>query len=186
MELEEKIYKCKKCSLYKACKKPIAWDGNFEAKILIIWEAPWKEEDIHNKPFLWRSWKLLTKILEELWYYREKDYYITNIVKCRPPENRDPKPEEIKKCQNHLIEQINLMQPKLIITLWRFSFNFLIPWISISEWRWNFYKIDSKWIKKLKTESTILAIYHPAVALYSPSKKQIIIEDLAKINTFLN
>jgi uracil-DNA glycosylase len=65
--------------------------------------------------------------MEELGYFREKDYYITNIVKCRPPENRDPKPDEIKTCSPYLFEQIKKMKPKIIITLGRFSFNFLVP-----------------------------------------------------------
>lgn len=182
MPLEEKIKKCRDCELCKTCNSPIPWDGNYNAKILVIWEAPGKDEDIQGKPFVWRSGKLLTKILESLDYYRNKDYYITNIVKCRPPNNRDPKPEEIKTCQKYLIEQIKQMKPNIIVTLGRFSFNFLVPEKTITEWRWNFYRIQ--WIqgKKLDFSPLVLAIYHPAVALYNPSKIDIIKEDLAKLN----
>ena len=186
MSLEEKIKKCNNCNLCKTCNSPIPWDGNYNAKILVIWEAPWKDEDIQWKPFVWRSGKLLTKILESLWYFRNKDYYITNIVKCRPPNNRDPKPEEIEACHKYLIEQIKEMKPEIIVTLWRFSFNFLVPEKSITEWRWNLYKIH--WIKweKLDFSPIVLAIYHPAVALYNPSKIDIIKEDLAKLTKLNN
>lgn len=185
MNLDETIKKCDNCELRKTCNSPIPWDGNYNSKILIIWEAPWKDEDNIWKPFVWRSGKLLTKVLESLWYIRDKDYYITNIVKCRPPNNRDPKPDEIACCQKYLIEQIRQMKPRIIVTLGRFSFNYLIPNITITNWRWNIYEIDwIKW-KRLGFNSTVLAIYHPAVALYSPSKIELIKEDLKKLNILL-
>jgi DNA polymerase len=171
--------------LRDACREPIPGDGNFSSKILIIWEAPGKEEDKVGRPFVWRSGKLLTKILEDLGYIRDKDYYITNIVKCRPPDNRDPKPEEIKTCCPYLWKQISMMRPKLIVTLGRFSFNFLVPDVTIWEWHWNFYEIDEIQGQKLDFTTKVLAIYHPAVALYNPSKKELIKDDLAKIITIL-
>lgn len=186
MKLVEEILKCSKCELRETCNNPIPWDGNYNARILVIGEAPGKDEDIEWKPFVWRSGKLLTKILESLWYYRDKDYYITNIVKCRPPNNRDPKSEEIAICQQYLIKQIKEMRPEIIITLWRFSFNFLVPDVTITNWRWNIYELSSiKW-EKLDFVTQVLAIYHPAVALYSPSKIEIIKEDLSKLNTIIN
>lgn len=183
--LEDQIRKCEKCQLRATCNSPIPWDGNYKARILVIWEAPWKDEDIVWKPFVGRSGKLLTKILESIWYYREKDYYITNIVKCRPPNNRDPKPDEIAICKNYLIEQIKEMKPEVIVTLWRFSFNFLVPEVSITNWRWNVYRIHKIAEEKLDFSPLVLAIYHPAVALYNPSKVDIIKEDLYKLKTLI-
>ncbi len=185
MTMEDEIKLCKKCNLYKTCKSPIAWDWNLNWKILIIWEAPWKDEDINWIPFVWKSWKLLTKILEDLGYFRYKDYYITNIVKCRPPNNRDPKIEEINICSLYLINQIETIKPKLIITLWRFSFNFLVPNITISNWRWKLFKIKSINKQKLNFLPILLPVYHPASALYDPTKLKIITEDLKKIKIIL-
>ena len=88
--LNQQIYSCEKCQLHKTCRLPVPGAGNFNTKILIIGEAPGKEEDIQGAPFVGRSGKLLTQILESLNLFRESDYYITNIVKCRPPNNRDP------------------------------------------------------------------------------------------------
>ncbi|MBP8016539.1 uracil-DNA glycosylase [Candidatus Gracilibacteria bacterium] len=185
MKLEDQIKSCKNCNLYKTCKLPVAGDGNFKTKILFIGEAPGKEEDEQNKPFVGRSGKLLTKILENLGYFREKDYYITNIVKCRPPNNRDPNETEIKTCSPYLIRQIEEMKPKLIVTLGRFSFNFLVPNISITNGRGKAFQIHGILGQKLDFSPIVFAIYHPAVALYNPSKIETIKEDLGKIKTIL-
>jgi len=153
--------------------------------VLFIGEAPGKNEDIEGRPFVGRSGKLLTSILEEIGLTRTKDYYITNIVKCRPPENRDPTPEEIALCSDYLIRQIEMMQPKIIVTLGRFSFSFLVPGKTISEARGGVYQIHGIQGKPLSFATKVLSVYHPAVALYNPSKKSIIEEDLLKIKKLL-
>jgi len=181
MSLWEQIKNCRNCNLYKTCNSPIIWDGNFQSKILFVWEAPWAEEDKQWIPFVWRSWKLLTNILEWIWLYRDKDYYITNIVKCRPPENRDPLQNEISACSPYLLEQIKKWNFNIIVTLWRFSMNFFIPDLKISKDRGKIFEITSFAGYKLDKEIYILPCYHPAVALYSPSKKNIIKEDLEKL-----
>ena len=186
MLLNEKIKKCEKCPLHKTCSKPIPWDWVFESKIMVIWEAPGAEEDKQGKPFVWRSGKLLTSILEPLWFVRDKDYYITNIVKCRPPDNRDPKDDEINMCSEYLIEQIQTMKPTIIVTLWRFSMNFLLPDLKIWEAHGNIYKLTNLRWQEIKHPPYILPVYHPAVALYKPSQKDTIAEDLGKINTILD
>jgi len=185
MNLENQIKSCQKCELYKTCNAPIPWDGNFKAKILFVWEAPGADEDKQWKPFVGRSGKLLTKILEEIDLKREKDYYITNIVKCRPPENRDPKKEEIQACSPYLMQQIKEWDFQVIVTLWRFSMNFFIPDLKISKDRWKFFKITELFGEKLEKPIYLLPSYHPAVALYSPSKKDIIKEDIQKIKKLL-
>jgi len=185
MTLEQQIKSCQKCELYKTCNAPIPGDGNFNSKILFVWEAPGADEDKQWKPFVGRSWKLLTSILEEIWLKREKDYYITNIVKCRPPENRDPKKEEIADCSPYLLEQLKEWNFKVIVTLWRFSMNFFIPELKISQDRWKIFKITEFAGMKFEKWIYLLPSYHPAVALYSPSKKDIIKEDLQKLEKLL-
>lgn len=181
MNLELEIKNCKKCNLYKTCNNPIPGDWNFNSEILFIGEAPWAKEDKVWKPFVWRSWKLLTSILEEIWLKRESDYYITNIVKCRPPENRDPLKDEIKICSNYLLEQMKLWKFRIIVTLWRFSMNFFNKDLKISKDRWKIIKLTEFMWFKFDKPIYLLPSYHPAVALYSPSKKDIIQEDLLKI-----
>ena len=185
MDINQKIKACKKCELYKTCNAPIPGDGNFQAKILFIWEAPGADEDKIWKPFVGRSGKLLTSILEEIWLKRESDYYITNIVKCRPPENRDPKKEEIQACSSYLLEQLELWDFQLIVTLGRFSMNFFIPELKISQDRWKIFKITEFAGKKFEKWIYLLPSYHPAVALYNPSKKDIIKKDLQKLKILL-
>ena len=181
MDLENIIKWFKKCELYKTCNSPIMWDGNFNSKILFIWEAPGAEEDVQWKPFVWRSGKVLTKILEWIWFYRQEDYYITNIVKCRPPENRDPKKEEIQACSPYLLEQIIEWKFKIIVTLWRFSMNFFMPNLKISQDRGKILKLNEFNWHTFDEDIYLLPSYHPAVALYSPSKIDIIREDLEQL-----
>ena len=182
---DDTIHACTRCVLRATCRLPVPGDGNFDTKILFIGEAPGEQEDIRNAPFVGRSGKLLTAILEELGLTRERDYYITNIVKCRPPGNRDPLPEEIAACSPYLIAQIEAMRPQVIVTLGRFSFSFLVPGISISTARGNVYRIHGVAGKSLDFSPVVLACYHPAVALYSPNKRDVIKDDLAKLPKLL-
>ena len=178
---DEKIHGCTRCKLRATCRLPVPGDGNFSAPVLFVGEAPGAQEDVANKPFVGRSGKLLTGILEGLGMVRDRDYYISNIVKCRPPDNRDPEPDEIAACSPWLAEQIRTMKPKVIVTLGRFSFNFLVPNVKISEARGTTYRIKEAAGKPLGYEPLVLACYHPAVALYDPRKKQTIVDDLAKL-----
>ena len=180
-KLNQQIKSCQKCELYSTCNAPIPGDGNFNSKILFVWEAPGADEDKQWKPFVGRSWKLLTSILEEMGLTREKDYYITNIVKCRPPNNRDPKPEEIQACSPYLLEQLKLGDFKIIVTLWRFSMNFFIPDLQISKDHWKIFKITKFMGQDFSDGLYLLPCYHPAVALYNPSKKEEIKKDLMKL-----
>lgn len=184
-ELVQKIKSCQKCELYKTCNSPIPGDWNFNSKILFVWEAPGADEDRLWKPFVWRSGKLLTSILENMWLTREKDYYITNIVKCRPPNNRDPKQEEIKACSPWLLEQLKLWNFKIIVTLGRFSMNFFIPDLQISKDHWKIFKITKFMGQEFEDGLFLLPCYHPAVALYNPSKKEEIIKDLTKLKKLM-
>ncbi len=178
-DLETRIRTCRQCPLVETCRMPVPGQGNFSASILFVGEAPGKQEDEQNAPFVGRSGQLLTSILEELGYLRERDYYITNIVKCRPPNNRDPNGEEIAICSAYLVEQIETMRPSVIVTLGRFSFQFLVPGRGMTESRGRCFRIHAVAGRSLSFAPVVLACYHPAVALYDPKKRGIITDDLS-------
>ncbi|HRI36199.1 MAG TPA: uracil-DNA glycosylase [bacterium] len=180
-DLDTRIRACDRCPLRSGCRSPIPGDGHFGSRILFIGEAPGKNEDIEGVPFVGRSGKLLTSILQDLGLERERDYYITNIVKCRPPDNRDPSPAEIAACSGYLVEQLELMRPDVIVTLGRFSFNFLVPNRGMTQSRGQCFRIHGVADRPLSFAPVVLACYHPAVALYDPKKRGIITEDLSKL-----
>ena len=113
------INKCQKCSLGGIRNNFVFGVGDPNASLLLIGEAPGEQEDIKGEPFVGRAGKLLDKILLAINRSREKDVYICNVLKCRPPENRNPLPNEVKECEPYLIHQINLIKPKLIVALGR-------------------------------------------------------------------
>ena len=113
------INQCQKCSLGGTRNNFVFGAGDPNASLLLVGEAPGEQEDIKGKPFVGRAGKLLDKILLAINRSREKDVYICNVLKCRPPENRNPLPNEVKECEPYLIHQINLIKPKLIVALGR-------------------------------------------------------------------
>ena len=132
-------------------------EGSASANIFFIGEAPGLKEDQEGRPFVGRSGQLLTKTLNEIGLERE-DVYITNIVKRRPPENRDPSPLEIAKYQPYLQKQIEIINPKVIVTLGRFALNFFLPKAKITLSQGKTFLVDDR---------TIMPIFHPAAALRS-------------------
>jgi len=133
-------------------------EGSVNPKILFIGEAPGSEEDRLIRPFVGRSGKLLDKLIESLGWKRG-EVYITNIVKRRPPENRDPFPEEIELYKPYLTRQIEIINPPLIATLGRFSMNYFLPEAKISQDQGKLFKVNGLYIYPL---------FHPAAALRSP------------------
>ena len=113
------INQCQKCSLGGTRNNFVFGVGDPNASLLLVGEAPGEQEDIKGEPFVGRAGKLLDKILLAISRSREKDVYICNVLKCRPPENRNPLPNEVKECEPYLIHQINLIKPKLIVALGR-------------------------------------------------------------------
>lgn len=133
-------------------------EGSINPRVMFIGEAPGETEDKLKRPFVGRAGKLLDKLIEELGWKRE-EVYITNIVKRRPPENRDPLPEEIAAYKPYLTEQIEIINPPLIATLGRFSMNYFLPEAKISRDQGKIFKIGGRFIYPL---------FHPAAALRSP------------------
>ena len=165
------IKNCKKCKLHETRINTVFGEGSANAKVMIIGEAPGKDEDISGKPFVGRAGKLLTEILSSINLER-KDIFITNTVKCRPPENRNPHDDEIKSCSGYLDEQIRLINPKVIVLLGKIAANRILNIDEpISNLRGKKYFIKENNIP-------IIVFYHPAYLLRSPLQKSKVWEDL--------
>ena len=165
------IKNCKKCKLHETRINTVFGEGSTDAKVMIIGEAPGKDEDISGKPFVGRAGKLLTEILSSINLER-KDIFITNTVKCRPPENRNPHDDEIKSCSGYLDEQIKLINPKVIVLLGKIAANRILNIDEpISNLRGKKYFIKENNIP-------IIVFYHPAYLLRSPLQKSKVWEDL--------
>ena len=165
-----------KCGLRKTASRAVFGDGNAEAKVVFIGEAPGKKEDEGGRPFIGAAGKFLNEMLENIKMKRE-DIYITNIVKYRPPDNRDPEPKEKEECNEWLINELKIIAPKLIIFLGRHSMMRFFPTEKISE-------IHGKLLIKNTPElgkQAFMPLYHPAAALYNGSMRETLIKDFNKI-----
>lgn len=173
----EKIKKdaslCKKCVLYKKRTAPVIGQGSLKAKIMFIGEAPGAKEDATGIPFCGRSGKFLDELLASAKIDREK-VYICNIIKCRPPENRDPEEKEIKACSCFIEKQIELISPNVICPLGRLSMKFVMEKFGFIDDVDVIGKIHGK---VFKGKETVIPFYHPAVALYNPKMRDVLKKD---------
>lgn len=179
-KLNQRVSACKKCILRKDCSRVVFGDGNPEAKIIFIGEAPGKKEDELGIPFVGSSGRILDKMLESMKMKRE-DVYVTNICKCRPPENRDPLPEEIEECFGWLEKQIEIIKPRIIVTLGKFALNSFLPNAKISEVHGKILEIRLPKIGKQE----IFPLHHPAAARINKKTRAIFEEDFKKIPKLL-
>jgi len=174
------VGECHKCDLYKSATNHVPGSGNPDAEIVFIGEAPGAQEDLQGLPFVGNSGKLLDKLLNTIKVPRS-DVFICNILKHRPPENRDPLPEEIKVCTPYLKAQLKIIKPKLIITLGRFSMNYFFPTESIS-------RIHGQ-IRSITWQDlplTIIPVYHPSAGLRNGAMLKSLQEDFLGIGKYLN
>jgi len=168
-----KVDECIKCGLSTARKQIVFGEGSPESKLMFIGEAPGAEEDNTGRPFVGRAGQLLTKIIESINLNRE-DVYIANIIKCRPPENRNPMEDEIASCAPFLKEQISIIKPEIICTLGKFSTEFIIGKDKGT--------ISSVRGKEFNYEGiTVIPTYHPSYLLRNPGAKRETWEDMKKI-----
>jgi DNA polymerase len=175
-DIEQQIIDDKACAdLAKQATQLVFGDGSPDSDIVFIGEAPGKNEDLQGKPFVGAAGKFLNEMLETIGLKRE-DVYITNIVKYRPPNNRDPLPEEKSTFLPYLEAQLEAIQPKLVVTLGRHSMNAFLPDLSISQ-------VHGQ-PKRFKGR-VYLPLFHPAAALYNGGMKQTLIDDFAKIPAIL-
>ena len=175
-EMAAQVSTCMKCGLGKSRNKAVFGEGSVETDLMFIGEGPGYDEDQQGIPFVGKAGQLLTKIINAIGLDRE-DVYITNIVKCRPPGNRDPLPEEAGACHPYLSEQIRLIQPKIICTLGRHASQVILKTTeSISRLRGKFHSING---------IMIMPTYHPAYLLRNASGKRPVWEDMQKIRDYL-
>ena len=168
-ELESSCGQCMQCELGKTRTNLVFGVGNPEAEVLFIGEGPGEQEDLKGEPFVGRSGQLLDKYLAAIDLDRHENIYIANMVKCRPPQNRDPKPEEQELCINWLTQQVKLMQPKIIVCLGRISAQ----------------RIISKEFRVMKEHGMFfehngiqrMGTYHPAMLLRNPNLKADALQD---------
>ena len=163
------------CSLRATCIQAVPGDGNIDSPVVFIGEAPGKNEDEQGRPFVGAAGKLLEEALGTIGWSRE-DIYITNIVKCRPPGNRDPSPEEVEEHRPFLAKELELIAPKLIVLLGRHSLHWFLPDLQISKVRGT---------AKRSGNQVYFPTYHPAAALYNGRLRETFIGDIQKIPLLL-
>lgn len=168
------------CELKQTAIQPVFGDGNETTDIVFIGEAPGKKEDETGKPFVGAAGKFLNEMLEKAGLSREA-VYITNLVKYRPPENRDPKPQEKSDCMPWLVDELNFLQPKIIVFLGRHSLGNFFPELKIGDVHGT---IITHTIPGIDT-NMFVPLYHPASALYSPKMRTVLIEDMNRIPNYL-
>jgi uracil-DNA glycosylase family 4 len=174
--IAEEIRLCNLCELCRGRSNPVPGAGNPNAEVLFIGEAPGMHEDQQGLPFVGNSGKFLNEMLDSIGWSRD-DVFVTNVVKCRPPGNRDPLPDEIAACATHLERQIDALDPLMIVTLGRFS---------MSKW------FANERISRIHGEPrevgkrVIVPMYHPAAALHQPSLRETIKADMQRLPVILD
>jgi uracil-DNA glycosylase family 4 len=174
-ELNQEIERCQKCEIAKYRNRAVPGEGAEDAAIMFIGEAPGWHEDQQGRPFVGPAGKFLDELLASIGLSRQQ-VYIANVIKCRPQGNRDPLPTEIQNCRPYLNQQIELIKPKMIVTLGRYSMAMFFPGKSISKIHGTAQKRDNV---------IYYAMYHPAAALHQASLRTAIEEDMAKIPKLL-
>ena len=162
---------CTQCKLHVGRKKAVPGEGPANAEIMFIGEGPGFHENEQGRPFVGAAGKFLEELLALINLKREQ-VFICNVVKCRPPGNRDPEPDELKACGDYLERQIKAINPKVIVTLGRYSMDRFFPGAKISAIHGQARKVDGR---------LVVAMFHPAAALHQPTLKQSVIEDFQKL-----
>lgn len=175
-ELRRSVMSCRKCALADTRKNVVFGEGNSRARLIFVGEAPGEDEDIQGKPFVGRAGKLLDQLIDRIGL-RRNEVYICNVLKCRPPNNRDPETAEIAACKDHLLMQIRLVAPKVICTLGRHAYNTL-------------FGADERITRVRGTlkdynGTTLLPTYHPSFLLRNQDKIKEVWEDMERLKQLL-
>jgi DNA polymerase len=179
IKLENSVSQCKNCELFSVRNNVVFGEGNHHARLMFIGEAPGADEDRQGLPFVGRAGQLLNKIIAAMGFKRE-EVYIANILKCRPPENRDPLPHEVEACISYLKNQIRLIQPEVIVSLGKVSAVNLLdlsPSVSVKSLRERIFTYENR---------PLVVTYHPAALLRSASYKRPTWEDMQIVMKLLS
>lgn len=172
-DIKKDCLSCTKCELCKTRTNVVFGAGREDAKILIIGEGPGENEDLQGLPFVGRGGQLLDKMLKAVGLSREENVYIANIVKCRPPKNRDPHPQEQEACIEWLRQQVAVMKPRIIVCLGRISAQKIIsPDFKVTKQHGEFYE---------RKNVLLMGTFHPAALLRNPNNKPLAFEDFTKL-----
>ena len=182
--LSIEINNCKKCDLWKTRNKPLVGDGSVKSKILVIGESPGYYEDLQGKAFVGEAGKILDSLLD-LVNLKRKDIYITNVLKCHPPRNHNPNRQEIDSCIGYLYKQIEIIKPRIILTLGKFASKeifdkFNLEFSRISELHGKIYEAET-----IFGAAKIIPLYHPAVACYHNEMLDVLKKDFEKLGSLI-
>ncbi|MCG9129093.1 uracil-DNA glycosylase [Candidatus Poribacteria bacterium] len=168
---------CTKCGLHEGRTNVVFGVGNPNAALMFVGEAPGADEDKQGEPFVGRAGKLLTKIIEDGMKLKREDVYIANVLKCRPPGNRNPEPDEVETCSPYLIRQIELIQPKVMVALGSFAAKTLLnTTTNISALRGKLHPYTLS--DTIENPPKVMPTYHPAYLLRNPNAKRDVWEDM--------
>lgn len=183
--IAEEIERCKRCPLAEVRTKTVPGEGGYKKQIMLVGEAPGKNEDVQGRPFVGRAGELLNELLDSIGLSRDH-VFITNVLKCRPPHNRDPRPEEVRACAPYLERQMRVLKPKLMVTLGRFA------------WQWACENMGIEYVpiyrahgRPYRTQTIVYGTvwvfptYHPAAALYNKQLEPVLREDFKRLGDVL-
>lgn len=174
-EMAKQIQSCTRCPLHRTRTRAVPGEGPDRPRVMLIGEAPGFYEDRSGRPFVGAAGKFLNALLARAGLSRE-EVFITNILKCRPPRNRDPLPAEVEACKPYLEEQIRLLNPRVIVTLGRFAMAYFLPQARISRVHGQPFQVGARWV---------VPMYHPAAGLYRESLRPVIEADFDKLRSLL-
>ncbi|HLQ49245.1 MAG TPA: uracil-DNA glycosylase [Candidatus Dormibacteraeota bacterium] len=176
-EVASDVRSCTRCRLHETRTRAVPGEGNPDTEVVFVGEGPGQNEDRQGRPFVGRAGDLLVKFLATL-RWRRDEVFITNIVKCRPPDNRDPEPDEIAACAPYLQRQLEILDPALIVTLGRHSLGRFMPGSRISQAHGTVRPVDAS---TGASSALVFAMYHPAAALRTPDIERTSYDDVASI-----
>lgn len=176
-DIVSKVSGCSRCILHKYRTRPVPGEGSLNSRLMFIGEAPGQKEDEEGRPFVGSAGKLLNEMLESRGINRS-EVFITNVVRCRPPNNREPTDDEVNACSEFTISVIRLVSPKILVTLGNHAGRFIsnltgIKWVGVSKMRGKWFRVNLLGLKDIY----IFPTYHPATALYNPNIRSVLESD---------
>ena len=176
--LRQTVLSCKNCKLCETRHNVVFGVGNPQSKVMVIGEGPGENEDLQGEPFVGRGGQLLDKMLTHVGLSRNENVYIANMVKCRPPKNRDPEKDELEACIGYLRNQVHLIRPKIIVCLGRIAACAIIdPGFKVTKQHGEFYD---------RNGTLMMGTFHPAALLRNPGSKPAALEDFLKLREKLD